>query len=46
MWSFGCILVELFNGYPMFAGENEFELLAMIMEYKGIPPIKMILVKQ
>ena len=44
MWSFGCILVELFNGYPMFAGENEFELLAMIMEFKGIPPIKMILV--
>jgi dual specificity tyrosine-phosphorylation-regulated kinase 2/3/4 len=44
MWSFGCILVELYNGYPMFAGENEYELLAMIMEFKGMPPIKMILV--
>ena len=45
MWSYGCILVELYNGYPMFAGENEYELLAMIMEFKGMPPIKMILVK-
>ena len=23
MWSFGCILVELFTGYPIFPGENE-----------------------
>jgi serine/threonine protein kinase len=44
MWSFGCILVELYNGYPIFAGEDEAEQLAIIMEYKGIPPAKMILV--
>jgi len=44
MWSFGCILVELFMGYPIFAGEDESEQLAIIMEYKGIPPYNLILV--
>ena len=44
MWSYGCILVELYNGYPIFAGEDEIEQLAIIMEYKGVPPVKMILV--
>ncbi|KAI3385897.1 hypothetical protein SNEBB_006306 [Seison nebaliae] len=38
MWSFGCILCELLNGSPIFPGENEAELLAMIMECQGIPP--------
>ncbi|CAF3164871.1 unnamed protein product [Rotaria socialis] len=38
MWSFGCILVELFTGYPIFPGENEQEQLAMIMEVIDLPP--------
>jgi dual specificity tyrosine-phosphorylation-regulated kinase 2/3/4 len=38
MWSFGCILVELFTGYPIFPGENEAEQLAMIMEVCDLPP--------
>jgi dual specificity tyrosine-phosphorylation-regulated kinase 2/3/4 len=25
MWSFGCILTELFTGIPLFPGENEQE---------------------
>lgn len=25
MWSFGCIMYELFVGYPLFAGEDESE---------------------
>ena len=44
MWSFGCILIELFYGYPLFAGEDEAEQLAIIMEYKGVPPAKLLLV--
>jgi dual specificity tyrosine-phosphorylation-regulated kinase 2/3/4 len=38
MWSFGCILAELFTGFPLFPGENEAEQLALMMELKGIPP--------
>jgi len=43
MWSYGCILIELYSGYPIFAGEDEAEQLAIIMEYKGVPPLTMIL---
>ncbi|OMJ90070.1 hypothetical protein SteCoe_7651 [Stentor coeruleus] len=38
MWSFGCILVELFTGRPIFPGENEFEQIQCIMEVLGLPP--------
>jgi serine/threonine protein kinase len=37
MWSLGCILAELFTGYPLFPGENEQEQLACIMEIQGVP---------
>jgi len=42
MWSFACILVELYIGYPLFPGESEEEQLSLIMEYKGVPPINML----
>ncbi len=38
MWSFGCILYELYAGYPLFPGEDEKEHMALMMEVKGIPP--------
>ncbi|KAI9340677.1 kinase-like domain-containing protein [Zopfochytrium polystomum] len=38
MWSLGCILAEMFTGYPLFAGENEQEQLSCIMEILGPPP--------
>lgn len=38
MWSLGCILAELYTGYPLFPGENEVEQLACIMEVVGLPP--------
>ena len=37
MWSFGCILVELLLGYPIFPGESEAQQLMCIMEYLGVP---------
>jgi serine/threonine protein kinase len=40
MWSFGCIIVELFTGIPIFPGENEKDQLGYIMEYFGIPPFE------
>jgi len=42
MWSLGCILVELFTGYPIFPGENEAEQLAMIMEVIDLPPLQIL----
>lgn len=38
MWSVGCILAELYVGYPIFPGENEPEQMSMIMEVIGVPP--------
>lgn len=38
MWSFGCILSELLTGYPLFAGEDEADQLACIIEILGVPP--------
>eukprot|EP00163_Fabomonas_tropica_P027105 TRINITY_DN5133_c0_g3_i1.p1 TRINITY_DN5133_c0_g3~~TRINITY_DN5133_c0_g3_i1.p1 ORF type:complete len:339 (-),score=53.41 TRINITY_DN5133_c0_g3_i1:542-1558(-) len=42
MWSFACILAELYTGYPLFPGENEVEQLACIMEIMGLPPTHMV----
>ncbi|XP_039766627.1 dual specificity tyrosine-phosphorylation-regulated kinase 4 isoform X3 [Ornithorhynchus anatinus] len=42
MWSLGCILAELNTGSPLFAGENELEQLACIMEVLGLPPVHFI----
>ena len=32
MWSFGCILYELYVGYPLFPGEDEKDHMALMME--------------
>jgi dual specificity tyrosine-phosphorylation-regulated kinase 2/3/4 len=37
MWSLGCIIAEMYTGYPIFPGENEQEQLACIMEVMGLP---------
>jgi dual specificity tyrosine-phosphorylation-regulated kinase 2/3/4 len=37
MWSFGCILTELFTGVPIFPGESEQEQLSLIIEVLGLP---------
>ncbi|KAI9189387.1 serine/threonine protein kinase, CMGC, dual-specificity [Blastocladiella emersonii ATCC 22665] len=37
MWSLGCILVELYTGYPIFPGENEQDQLWCMMELLGLP---------
>jgi len=38
MWSFGCILAELFTGIPLFPAECEEEQLSLIMETLSLPP--------
>lgn len=38
MWSLGCIVAELANGYPIFPGETEVDQMACVMEFLGAPP--------
>ena len=42
IWSFGCILAELYRGVPVFAGENEQDQLFAIMEFCGLPPTELL----
>ena len=42
MWSFRCIVAELYTGLPLFPGENETEQLDCIMEVLGLPPRNML----
>lgn len=35
MWSFGCIVAELFLGLPLFPGASEFDLLRRMIEILG-----------
>lgn len=42
MWSFGCVMFELYTGQPLFCGENEQEQIMCIMEILGHPPRHMV----
>lgn len=42
MWSLGCIVFECITGVPIFAGENEKDQMAAIMEVIGLPPRSLI----
>jgi len=46
MWSFGCILAELYTGYPLFPGESEGDQLALIMEILGKPSRDLLVVSK
>jgi len=37
MWSFGCIMAELYIGYPIFPGESENDQMSRIIEMVGMP---------
>ena len=42
MWSFGCIIAELYSGIPIFPGESSIDQINYIMEYIGVPPLEII----
>ena len=46
IWSFGCILAELYLGYPIFPGENENDLMSRIIEICGEPPENLLLLSE
>jgi len=42
MWSLGCILAELYTGWPLFPGEDEVEQMACLTEVLGLPPRRLL----
>ena len=41
-WALGCILAELYSSKPLFPGENELDVIAMIMEILDVPPLGLV----
>ena len=37
MWSLGCIMAELYIGFPIFPGESENDQMSRIIEMRDIP---------
>ena len=42
MWSFGCLIVELHTGEPLFAGSTQADQMCRIVDILGMPPLEMI----
>ena len=42
MWSLGCILAELYTGFPIYPGESELEQMSLIMEINGLPSLSLL----
>ncbi|XP_030621040.1 homeodomain-interacting protein kinase 4-like [Chanos chanos] len=37
MWSLGCVMAEMFLGWPLYPGESEFDQICNICETQGLP---------
>ena len=42
MWSFGCIITELFIGTPLFPSDNEKDHMSMLFEVIGLPSLNIL----
>lgn len=38
IWSFGCVIAEMFSGTPLLPGKTELEQISLILELFGPPP--------
>lgn len=43
IWSFGCVVAELYSGTPLLPGKNEIEQIGLILEIFGAPNSSIIL---
>lgn len=41
MWSLGCVLAELYLGWPLFPGTSEYDQINYICEMLGPPPVSL-----
>lgn len=42
MWSLGCVLAELFLGWPLYPGSSEYDQIRYIIQTQGLPPSSML----
>ncbi|GMT36747.1 hypothetical protein PFISCL1PPCAC_28044, partial [Pristionchus fissidentatus] len=42
MWSLGCVIAELFLGWPLYPGSSEYDQIRYIVQTQGLPPIPML----
>ncbi|CAB3410446.1 unnamed protein product [Caenorhabditis bovis] len=42
MWSLGCVIAELFLGWPLYPGSSEFDQIRFIVQTQGLPPTAML----
>uniref|UniRef100_A0A8R1DFH8 non-specific serine/threonine protein kinase n=1 Tax=Caenorhabditis japonica TaxID=281687 RepID=A0A8R1DFH8_CAEJA len=42
MWSLGCVIAELFLGWPLYPGSSEYDQIRFIIQTQGLPPTAML----
>ncbi|VDL19070.1 unnamed protein product [Hymenolepis diminuta] len=42
MWSLGCVIAELFLGWPLYPGSSEYDQIRYIVETQGLPPVDLL----
>ncbi|MFH4981975.1 hypothetical protein AB6A40_008684 [Gnathostoma spinigerum] len=42
MWSLGCVIAELFLGWPLYPGSSEYDQIRYIVQTQGLPPLQML----
>ncbi|CAD5215700.1 unnamed protein product [Bursaphelenchus okinawaensis] len=42
MWSLGCVIAELFLGWPLYPGASEYDQIRFIIQTQGLPPQHML----
>uniref|UniRef100_A0AAF5PV18 non-specific serine/threonine protein kinase n=2 Tax=Wuchereria bancrofti TaxID=6293 RepID=A0AAF5PV18_WUCBA len=42
MWSLGCVIAELYLGWPLYPGSSEFDQIRYIVQTQGPPPLQML----
>ncbi|KAI6188138.1 Homeodomain-interacting protein kinase 4 [Aphelenchoides besseyi] len=42
MWSLGCVIAELFLGWPLYPGSSEYDQIRFIVQTQGLPPHQML----
>ena len=42
MWSLGCVIAELFLGWPLYPGSSEYDQIRYIAQTQGLPAEQML----